>query len=269
MQGAGAQFNVSGPGFLPDKNGTNPDDPNGGNIASKVAARTVFKDCAECPEMVVIPAGSFVMGSEKSANEKPIHSVAIRSFLLGKNEVTQKQWLDVMGSNPSRFEDCGLQCPVESVNWNEVQAFIRKLNQQTGRSYRLPSESEWEYAARAGTTTEWSFGNDESELPNYGWYNLNSGVTTSPVRQKNSNDFGLYDTLGNVWEWVEDCWHENYLGGPLGGEPWISGCTASYRVARGGSWSTFGSGLRAARRISLTPDNRGGGAVGFRLARDL
>jgi len=269
LQSAGAQFNVSGPGFLPDENGTNLDDPQAKKVSPNVAAVTIIKDCAECPEMVVIPAGSFVMGSEKNADAQPPHTVVIRSFLMGRTEVTQKQWSDIMGSNPSHFLACGLICPVENVSWDDVQQFVAKLNQKTGQKYRLPSEAEWEYAARAGTNTEWSYGNDESKLGNYAWYVGNSGQkTTQAVGQKLPNAFGLFDVLGNVWEWTQDCWHENYAGAPIDGSAWTTGCSSNYRVLRGGSWGSGPAFLRSAYRVRYYPDGRDIG-IGFRLARDL
>jgi len=130
MQGAGAQFFFTGPGFLPDENGTNLDAPQGGKASQNLAAVAVLKDCAECPEMVVIPAGSFVMGSDKNNDEKPPHTVTIRSHAIGKTEVTQQQWANVMGSNPSFFKDCGSECPVESINVDGIQSFINRLNQK-------------------------------------------------------------------------------------------------------------------------------------------
>ena len=146
VQAAGAQGLFKG--FVPDENGTNLDAP---IQKEKLAPGTIIKECPECPEMVVIPAGSFVMGSEKNANEKPPHMVTIRSFVIGKTEVTQEQWYAVMGNNPS--SDKGSNLPVARVSWNDVERFITKLNQKTGQKYRLPSEAEWEYAARAGTTS--------------------------------------------------------------------------------------------------------------------
>ena len=220
----------------------------------------------EAVDMVKIPPGSFTMGSEKNADEKPLHTVYIRSFLMGRTEITQKQWRDVMGSNPNRFSACGPECPVESVSWDEVQQFISTLNQRTGQKYRLPSEAEWEYAARAGTTTEWSFGNDESKLGNYAWHGRNSGGRTQEVGKKLPNAFGLYDMHGNVWEWTEDCWHENYAGAPTDGSAWTTGCRGNYRVLRGGSWSNSPAFLRSANRIWNYPDIRDSSG-GFRLAR--
>ena len=255
-------------GFIPDENGTKLDAAQSGKVTPILALGTSVNDCAECPEMVVIPAGSFVMGSDKSNDEKPSHTVYIRSFLMGRTEVTQKQWLDVMGSNPSRFDACGPECPVENVSWDGVQQFISKLNQKTGQNYRLPSEAEWEYAARAGTTTEWSHGNDESKLGNYAWFERNSGGKTQEVGQKLSNAFDIYDMHGNVWEWTQDCWHGSYAGAPTDGSAWTTGCSGNYRVLRGGSWGNYPAFLRSAIRIRYTPDFRGIGS-GFRLAREL
>ena len=217
-------------------------------------------------DMVQIPPGSFTMGSDKSSDEKPPHTVYIRSFLMGRTEVTQKQWLNVMGSNPSRFAACGPECPVENISWDNVQQFISKLNQKTGQNYRLPSEAEWEYAARAGTTTDWSFGNDESKLGNYAWDARNSGGKTQAVGQKLPNAFGLYDMHGNVWDWTQDCWHETYAGAPTDGNAWTTGCTANGRVLRGGSWVSVPAGLRSANRNWGSPDIRDF-INGFRLAR--
>jgi len=235
---------------------------------SNPTSSQTIKDCFDCPELVVIPAGSFTMGSDENGDEKPPHSVYIRSFLFGRTEVKQKQWLDVMGSNPSRFTACGPECPVENVKWDEVQQFIFKLNQKTGKKYRLPSEAEWEYAARAGTTTEWSHGNDESKLGNYAWYGENSGSKAQEVGQKLPNAFGLYDMHGNVWEWTQDCWHTNYSGAPTDGSAWTTGCTSNSRVLRGGSLGASPAYLRSTFRLRVSPDLRISGN-GFRLARDI
>ena len=268
MQGAMAQFFFIGPGFVPDENGTNLDAPQGGKASPNVATGAVIKDCAECPEMVVIPAGSFVMGSEKNASEQPRHKVEIRSFLIGKTEVTQKQWVNLMGSNPSRFSACGPECPVENISWVDVQQFIAKLNQKTGKKYRLPSEAEWEYAARAGTTTEWSFGSNESNLGGYAWYDGNSGRKTQIVGKKLPNAFGLFDVHGNVWEWTQDCWHETYAGAHTDGTAWTTSCSGNFRVLRGGSWYDFPADLNAANRTRNFPDIPNL-VYGFRLARDF
>jgi formylglycine-generating enzyme required for sulfatase activity len=275
---------ISGKGFTPDENGTNLDDPQASKTVQrlKVAPGTIIKDCPECPEMVVLPSGSFLMGSPPDpgpdpfsneqpktigeTNEKPQHRVQIQSFAIGRYEVTQEQWYTVMGSNPSKNK--GRSLPVDTVSWDDIQHFIGKLNQKTGQKYRLPSESEWEYAVRAGTATEWSFGNDESKLGNYAWYSYNSGNKTQIVGQKLPNAFGLYDMQGNVWEWTQDCWHENYLGAPTDGSAWTAPCIANRHVLRGGGWSTNPSFSRAAKRIKGDADGRSNDD-GFRLARDL
>ncbi len=225
----------------------------------------VIKDCADCPEMVAIPGGSFVMGADKNSDEKPPHPVTLRSFLMGKTEVTQGQWKAVMGSNPSRFSQCGDVCPVEQVSWNDAQEFIRKLNQKTGLIYRMLSEAEWEYAARAGSTTDWSHGNDESRLAEFAWFSTNSGAKSQAVAQKRPNAFGLYDMHGNVWEWLEDCWHDSYVGAPADGSAWKENCSGGSRVLRGGSWINYPSVLRPANRFRDTPDSRDSD-YGLRLA---
>ena len=261
-----AQFFFTGPGFIPDENGMNPDASQVGKKSPKLDTATVVKDCAECPEMVLIPAGSFVMGSSQRADEQPTHLVNLNSFLMGKTEVTQEQWEAVVGDTPSQNK--GRALPVEKVSWDDVQKFITKLNQKTGRTYRLPSEAEWEYAARAGTTTEWSFGNNESKLGDYAWYTGNNGGNTQKVGQKLPNAFGLFDMHGNVWEWTQDCWHEDYAGAPTDGSAWTTGCSRKYRVLRGGSWLYNPPYLRSAGRDGYAPANRNY-FIGFRLARDL
>ncbi|ETX03174.1 MAG: hypothetical protein ETSY1_01000 [Candidatus Entotheonella factor] len=215
---------------------------------------------------VLIPAGTFLMGTpadqvdavvnryelkrEWVEDETPQHEVEIsQPFYLGEMEVTQAQWQAVMGSNPSWFK--GHERPVEQVSWEEVQEFIRRLNTREGREiYRLPTEAEWEYAARAGTTGDFSFGSDPSELKDYAWYGENSGGETHPVRQKKPNDWGLYDMSGNVWEWVQD-WYGDYLAdtvvdpqGPNNG---------ANRVVRGGGWRRVAGGCRVAIRGIAPP----------------
>jgi len=266
-------------GFTADPTGYRSDD-SVPRQQQEVAPGTIIKDCPECPEMVVLPSGSFLMGSppdpehdpfsnEKpkvigEPDEKPQHRVQIQSFAIGKYEVTQEQWFAVMGNNPSANK--GRILPVEQVSWDDIQQFITKLNQKTGQKYRLPSEAEWEYAARAGTTTEWSHGNDQSKLGNYAWYDKNSGSKTQAVGHKLPNAFGLFDMHGNVWEWVQDCWHETYAEAPADGSAWITGCSANQRVLRGGSWNYGPANLRSASRFVYMPGNRYF-IFGFRLAR--
>ena len=231
------------------------------------AGSQLIRDCNDCPEMVLLPAGLFSMGSERYADERPPHTVRLPRFLMGKTEVTQALWGSVMGDNPSRHNDCGSICPVENVSWNDVQDFIKRLNQKTGQNYRLPSEAEWEYAARAGSVGDWSFGNDESKLTEYAWYIANSQRTTHPTGSKNSNAFGLHDMHGNVWEWVADCSHPNYSGAPADGTAWVSNCSED-RVRRGGSWYLIPASLRSALREKSPADYRDNNG-GFRLARSL
>ena len=221
---------------------------------------------ADLFEMVVVPAGSFVMGSDSNTDEKPLHRIYLRSFLLGKTEVTQAQWVAIMGSNPSRFSACGTDCPVDSVSWDDAQEFIRRLNQKTNQSYRLPSEAEWEYAARAGSSSEWSHGNDEARLQPYAWYSVNSAGKTQAVGKKLPNAFGLFDMHGNVREWVQDCWRDNYVGAPADGSAWTTGCSGNYRVLRGGSWYNRPPDLRSSIRSRDTSGSRYSG-YGLRLAR--
>ena len=272
---------LTGKGFTADPNGYRSDEPLP-SPQQNVAPGTTIKDCPECPEMVVLPGGSFLMGSppdpgpdpfsneKPKANglpeEKPQHRVQIQSFAIGKYEVTQEQWYAVMGNNPSQNK--GRTLPVEQVSWDDIQQFIEKLNQKAGQKYRLPSEAEWEYAARAGTTTEWSHGNDESKLGNYAWYSANSARQPQEVGQKRPNAFGLYDMHGNVWEWTQDCWHNNYAGAPTDGSAWTTGCSGNVRVLRGGSWIFDPAYLRSAIRSGIYPYYRLR-ENGFRLARTL
>lgn len=235
--------------------------------AGMVAGET-FKDCADCPEMVVIPAGSFDMGSNGGDdNEKPVHRVTIAgNFALGKTEVTQGQWQQIMGNNPSRYSKCGDNCPVEMVSWEDAQEFIQRLSEKTGRQYRLPSEAEWEYACRAGGAHLYCGGDNPDSVSWYGGMATpagNSGKTTNPVATRQPNAFGLYDMSGNVWEWVEDSYHENYDGAPTDGSAWQG--DGALRVPRGGSWSYL---QRAAKRGGSEPTYRFG-TIGFRLARTL
>ena len=185
----------------------------------------------------MIPAGEFRMGSAGgNDDERPVHAVRIsRPYALSKYEVTQAEWEAVMGSNPSGFAECGPSCPVEQVSWDNAQEFIGRLNARAGGvRYRLPTEAEWEYAARAGTSGD-RYGN----LDAIAWYDGNSGGRTHPVGQKAPNAWGLHDMHGNVGEWVEDCWHDSYVGAPANGMAWTAGGDCRGRVLRGGSWTTY------------------------------
>jgi formylglycine-generating enzyme required for sulfatase activity len=200
-------------------------------------------------EFVLIPAGSFQMGSNKYDDEKPVHKVEIKeAFYLGKTEVTQKQYQAIMGDNPSHFK--GENRPVENVSWNEAQEFIKKLNEKEGtKKYRLPTEAEWEYAARAGTTTKWSFGDEESELKNYAWYRDNSDSKTHEVGQKKPNGFGLFDMHGNVWEWTCSDYGKYSENNHLG----CSSKNNAKKSLRGGSWDFVAVYCRSAFRSDYEP----------------
>jgi formylglycine-generating enzyme required for sulfatase activity len=235
-------------------------------VFQSVKPGQVFKDCDVCPEMVVIPEGNFTMGSSDSSDEEPPHTVKIKSFLLGRTEVTQGQWKAVMGTNPSGFSACGDDCPVEKVSWNNARSYAQKLSQQTGKNYHLPSEAQWEYAARGGSYTKWSFGDNESELRNNAWFYSNSNNTSHRVSQMLGNAFGLYDMHGNVWEWVEDVWHPNYNAAPTDGSAWTTGGEPARRVQRGGAWNVMHGILRSANRFKAAPDYVND-YTGFRIAR--
>ena len=215
-------------------------------------------------EMVSLPAGQFLMGSPDYESEKPPHQVKLNSFAIGKYPVTQAQYEAVMGINPSEFKN-NPQNPVEQVSWNDTQAFCRKLSQITGKTYRLPTEAEWEYACRAGTTTRYYFGDDASQLGDYAWYDGNSQDKTHPVGQKKPNAWGLYDMSGNVWEWCEDNWHSSYENAPRDGSAWLTNDN-DYPILRGGSWYCDLSACRSAYRLSdglRRSDHYGG--LGFRV----
>jgi formylglycine-generating enzyme required for sulfatase activity len=218
-------------------------------------------------KFVYIKPGSFMMGSPSGEsgrdNDEKQHRVTLtKGFYMQTTEVTQGQWKAVMGSNPSHFKNSGDDRPVEQVSWNDVQEFIRKLNQKTGKNYRLPTEAEWEYACRAGSTTRFCFGDSDSSLGSYAWYSSNSGSKSHTVAQKQPNAWGLYDMHGNVWEWCQD-WYGNYSTSSVTDPTGAS--SGSRRVYRGGGWSYYAWYCRSADRNSFSPDNRNG-SLGFRLA---
>jgi formylglycine-generating enzyme required for sulfatase activity len=234
-------------------------------VYPSLAPGKTFRDCDTCPEMVVIPSGSFWMGDLSGADyawEKPVREVRIGyNFAVGKYEVTQDEWVAVMGSNPSRFK--GGRNPVERVSWNDAKAFVGKLSAKTGKRYRLLSESEWEYMARAGSTSKYPWGNEFDASKAH-----NNRIYTVHVGSYGANKFGVHDTAGNVWEWVEDCWNENYHGAPIDGSAWTSGGNCSRRVLRGGSWDNKPGFLRSAYRFWYDASERYV-IHGFRIARTL
>jgi formylglycine-generating enzyme required for sulfatase activity len=226
----------------------------------------------ETIEMVEIPGGSFLMGSpqgepERCHDESPQYLVTVPKFLMGKYTINQAQWRTVAGGkqvdrelevDPSSFK--GDDLPVERVSWYDAVEFCARLSASTGRTYRLPTEAEWEYACRAGTETPFYFGEPLTpELANY------ASEQTTPVGQFPANDFGLYDMHGNVWEWCLDDWHENYEGAPTDGSAWLnSDGRKSGKVLRGGSWLNTPEFCRSAYRVRLARDLRYYG-LGFRV----
>jgi formylglycine-generating enzyme len=218
-------------------------------------------------EMIAVKGGTFTMGctSEQGSDccdsdEIPAHQVTVSDYYIGKYEVTQRQWRAVMGNNPSRFSGCD-NCPVEQVSWNDVQEFIRKLNQLTGKNYRLPTEAQWEFAARGGASGSPTKYAGSNTIGDVAWYDGNSGSKTHPVGQKRPNELGIYDMSGNVWEWCND-WYGSYTSGTKS-HPSDS-ASGSRRVRRGGSWDRNARYCRVSFRSLSTPDNRFN-YLGFRL----
>ncbi|MCK6691577.1 MAG: formylglycine-generating enzyme family protein [Thermoanaerobaculia bacterium] len=218
-----------------------------------------------------VPGGEFRMGSDdndKDAEdrEKPAHRVTVDDFYLGEFPVTQDLWVAVMGENPSRFK--GPRRPVENVSWNRiVDDFLPALRKKTGQDYRLPTEAEWEYAARGGPFWQnepYRFAGSDL-LAQVGWYNENSGGETHDVGLLLPNALDLYDMSGNVWEWCADNWHDNYRGAPADGKAWPGG-NEELAVLRGGSWILNDLNCRVARRYGDVRNVRFNGS-GFRLAR--
>ena len=224
----------------------------------------------ELTPMVHVPGGTFMMGCTREQQNcddaERVHEVQVDDFEIGRYEVTQALWEVVMEDNPSEFKGCG-QCPVDMVSWDDVHLFLLELNDMTGEQYRLPTEAEWEYAARGGQEGKGHQYAGSRIVGKVGWYMDNSDGKTHPVGEKRPNELGLYDMSGNVWEWTQDCWNENYRGAPADGGAWESGdCSA--RVLRGGSWLDDPGNLRSALRNWLTAGNRGSNN-GFRRARTL
>lgn len=299
-------------------------------VAGANAPGNVFRDCPDCPEMVVIPAGSFTMGSSASektwaathgldagfgaeisqhklslqdfasavADEAPQHKVSLRSFALGKYDVTRREYAAFVNEtgyrsdngcydngNPNAAKRAGASWkdpgfkqtdndPVICVSWDDAQAYVSWLNRKSQRSgsasrdapYRLPTESEWEYAARAGTTTRFWWGDDDAAAA-HAWFKENSGGQTHPVGLKPANRFGLYDMAGNVWQWTQDCYAESYAAAPNNGTAAEMG-SQCLRVDRGGSWYYAAWLLRPATRERNPADYRDK-VMGFRVAKTL
>jgi len=219
--------------------------------------------------MVLVKGGCFDMGDifdTGSSDEKPVHTVCVGDFYLGETEVTQKQWVDVIGKNPAKFK-CG-DCPVERVSWDNVQDFIKKLNEKTSMNYRLPTEAEWEYAARSGGYKEqWAGVNDKAKFKEYVWYGYTAEGHTHSVGGKTPNGIGLYDMMGNVWEWCSDWYDKDYYETGPSKDP-QGPSEGSDRVIRGGGWRSKNKGLRTTDRNCFLPTSKKFSDIGFRLARD-
>lgn len=219
------------------------------------------------PEMVFVAGGTFSMGSKTGGSDKrPVHTVKLDDFHIGKYEVTQAQWLSVMGNDGhvNYFDGCP-DCPVERVSWNNVMDFIKKLNAATGKKYRLPTEAEWEFAARGGNKSRsYKYSGSDSSY-NVAWRNGNSDNATHPVGLKSPNELGLHDLSGNVWEWCSDWYSASFYSITPKVNP-TGPAKGTERVLRGGSWFQDTFGLNVTDRKSLDPEWRLG-FVGFRLCR--
>ena len=284
-----------------------------GSARAQAAPDSVFRDCPVCPEMLVVPAGSFIMGSSPSekawaiahgasasavADESPQHRVSLPGFALGKYDVTRDEYAAFVretGYPPG--DGCGRDSfkwtkqqrtswqnpgfsqtrrdPVVCVSWQDARAYVSWLNRKVHAPastsnegpYRLPTEAEWEYAARAGSTTAFWWGDTDSAASEHAWYKDNSGQQSHPLGSKPANAFGLFDIVGNVWQWTEDCYATSYANAPTDGRA-AQGHQACLRVDRGGSWMFPAWLLRSATR-ERNPPNFRDGIMGFRLARTL
>ena len=284
-------------GRFPERPALTPTDAKQGAVVEKHPAERRFRDCPACPEMVVVSAGSYEMGSldseaGRSRTEGPVHRVTLpQPFAVGVYEVTRGEFgLFVEATGYSTGDACWTyerdvwkkrqghhwrnpgfkqtdRHPVTCVSWEDAKAYVQWMSQETGQSYRLLSEAEWEYVARGGPRSRGYryAGSFAPEL--VAWYHENSGEATHPVGQKVPNELGLYDMSGNVWEWVEDCWNDSYRGAPGDGRAWKSG-TCSNHVVRGGSWGNIPGGVRSAIRVGYGAGGRSSSG-GFRVARTL
>ena len=281
-------------------------------VAAREGRLPTIQDCPQCPQMVYIPTGSFRMGDIQGggdSNEKPVHRVSVKAFLMSATEVTVGQFRTFVKASgyktEAEQEDRGCRTyengswdwrsgknwrnpgfkqsdeePVVCVSWDDTQRYIEWLSEKTGEQYRLPTEAEWEYAARAGSETKYFFGNSTSDLcrsangaaaeTDFSWRNKDCRdgyKRTAPAASFTANAFGLYDMHGNVREWTQDCWNDSYKGAPSDGSAWLSG-NCSRRVLRGGSWDLIPNDLRSANRNIKSTGYRSN-SVGFRLARTL
>jgi formylglycine-generating enzyme required for sulfatase activity len=252
------------------------------------------RDCADCPELVIVPAGKFKMGSPDSEagrlpNEGPSHTVTFaKPFAIGKYEITFDEWeACVSAKRCEAVGDDGWgrgRRPALYINFEMAQGYTKWLSEKTGQKYRLPSEAEWEYAARGGSTTPWFWGTDpkqacdfgnvgdetiKEEHPDWPRHDCNDGYNkTAPVGSFKPNGFGVYDTVGNAWEWVEDCFNPSYEGAPSDGRAWLTG-DCIRRVDRGGGWYNKPEAVRSALRYAGDDPQRRNNTLGFRVVRNL
>ncbi|GAB4329459.1 MAG: SUMF1/EgtB/PvdO family nonheme iron enzyme [Flammeovirgaceae bacterium] len=231
----------------------------------KSEEKIVPKEKIDFFEMIYVQAGTFKMGNDAGEKmDKPAHEVELDEFWISKYEVTQKQWKEIMGENPSSFQGCD-QCPVENVNHDDIQQFIKKINEKTGYTYRLPTEAEWEYAARGANLSKGFKFSGSNNINEVGWYWETAGQKTHPVGQKKPNEIGIYDMTGNVAEWCSDWYDDNYYAqspkkNPKGLE------TGVLRAVRGGSWEMDSKRSIVWHRNNNIPISRNE-AIGFRLVR--
>lgn len=238
---------------------------------SRLDSGSYYTDPTTGMEFVLVKGGCYQMGNtfeDGYINEKPVHEVCVDDYYIGKFAVTQGQWKAVMGDNPSFYSSCGDNCPVESVSWDDAQDYIDKLSAQTGKKYHLPTEAEWEYAARSGGKKEkWAGTSDFKKIDDYAWLQDNSEKKTHPVGMKKPNGLGLYDMIGNVCEWANDGYdHDYYKKSPKMNPE--GAYIDDVRVFRGGSWRTKPRRARATNRCAASTSIRCSG-LGFRLAMTL
>jgi len=216
--------------------------------------------------MLLVTGGSFKMGNAKGApSENPVHTVRLKNFYISKFEVTQDQWETVMGNDPGYFKNCP-PCPVENISWDDAIRFVKRLNELTGKHYRLPTEAEWEYAAKGGNETAHRQYSGSNILNDVAWYNGNSGRKTHPIGTKMPNELGIYDMTGNVWEWCNDWYGETYYASSPADNP-QGPAKGELHVLRGGSWFDFDLECRTTYRFRPLKDYRKY-IIGFRLAMD-
>jgi formylglycine-generating enzyme required for sulfatase activity len=235
-----------------------------------------FQECASCPEMMVIPVGEFKMGSDEGEDEKPVHKVTIaKPFSIGRFSVTFDEWDGCIAHGGCTYRPGDNSWgrgrrPVINVSWDDLKEYVAWLSRQTGKNYRLLTEAEWEYAARAGTTTRYPWGKDigKGNANCDGCGSQWDNKQTAPVGSLKPNAFNLYEMHGNVWQWVEDCNHETYQDAPTDGSAWTENCKGESRILRGGSWGNAPGNLRSTVRYGYSTDLRSND-LGFRIGRTL